>query len=86
MSASDFAGLPFTIRVHELVGGWRVNVDAGEDRTAVVTAPSLDTALRMAMPFVVAIADPVPVEKLERLLRLPLAVDGPPELGGRGAA
>jgi hypothetical protein len=61
-------------------------VDAGEDRTCEITAPALRTALAMMVPFIAAVADPVPVEKLERLLRLPSAVDGPTDQGGRDAA
>lgn len=84
MGASDFNGLPISLRVFELASGWRLEVDAGQDRTAELVAPDLPTALAMAMPFIEAVANPAPLpDALERLLRLPSAPDGPPDLGGR---
>lgn len=67
----------FHVDVNELTAGWRINIDAGEDITADVTAEDLAVALQMAIPFMVAVANPDP---LEQQWCLPPAQDGPPQV------
>lgn len=82
MSAQDFTGVTFQVQVTELGQGWRVGVDTDGDYTAEITAPDLDVALAMAVPYIVAIAKPDPLPgALEHLLRLPSAPDGPKDMG-----
>jgi hypothetical protein len=42
----------FRVVAEELTAGWLVKVDADGHGSAEVTAPDIDTALRMAVPYV----------------------------------
>lgn len=88
MSAGNFAGQRFDLRVTELASGWRMDVDAGEDRTAELVTGDLDVAVAMLTVFVKAVCqpEPLPEDTLERLYRQASAPDGPPDLGGQDAA
>jgi hypothetical protein len=84
VSASDFAGQRFDLRVTELASGWRMDVDAGEDRTAEFVTGDLDVAAAMLAVFVRAVCQPQPLpeDTLERLYRQASAPDGPRDQGG----
>jgi hypothetical protein len=69
----------FVIDAEEIVGGWRVRVDHGDDMPTEVMCPHARTAFQVAgtVMHAVCVEDP-----LERSLRGLSAVDGPREGGG----
>jgi hypothetical protein len=68
----------FRVVAEELTAGWLVKVDADGHGSAEVTAPDIDTALRMAVPYMAVVSQPDP---LAALFMRPSAPDGPGDEG-----
>jgi hypothetical protein len=69
----------FKVITERLTDGWRVTVSTDDrENAAEITAPDVDTALKMAVPYMAVLSEPDP---LEALFRRDTAPDGPPDAG-----
>jgi hypothetical protein len=75
------AHMVFTVEITELASGWRVDVDAGQEGSCTVNAPTARTALACAVPFMHGVVEPDPVRLPDLLRDWPTTVDGPRDQG-----
>lgn len=59
----------FTVTTEEVHGGWTVKVDAEDGEFASTAGPTVDVALRMALPYMACVAVPNPLDELLREAR-----------------